>query len=104
MDSELLTAAMPLLAAFVAGLGLGFIYFGGLWLTVRQLASTNRPGLLFAASFTIRTALVVAGIFFAGGGQWQRIAACMIGFIIMRMVLTRRWGPDQTSRTGGSPA
>ncbi len=104
MRSDLLTAAMPLLAAFTAGLGLGFIYFGGLWLTVKQLASAQRPGLLFAASFTIRTALVVAGIFFAGGGQWQRIAACMIGFIIMRMVLTKRWGPNQASKTGGSPA
>lgn len=39
--------------SLAAGLGLGLVYFGGLWLTVRGVATTRRPVLLFAASFIV---------------------------------------------------
>ncbi len=94
---------LPLVAAFVAGLALGFLFFGGLWLTVKQLATAKQPALLFVASFVLRTAAVVVGVYLIGAGQWQRIAACMAGFILMRALLTWRWGPKQAAKVQQSP-
>lgn len=95
---ELLDEWWPLVASFAAGLVLGGIFFGGLWWTVRQLGTTSRPGLLFAASFLVRTAVVMGGVYWLSAGQWQRIAACLAGMIVMRAILTRRWGPNQIAK------
>jgi len=82
------------LASFVAGLVLGLVFFGGLWLTVKQLERTANPGLLFTVSFAVRAVAVCVGIVLVGAGQWQRYALCLAGFIVMRMILTRRWGTE----------
>ena len=103
-SAKLAVAIAPYLAAFIAGLGLGLIYFGGLWLTVRQLGRTTSPGRLFFVSFAVRTAIAVAGIYWIGANEWQRIAVCLLGFIAMRTILTRRWGPSQASKGKTSPA
>lgn len=97
----LLGAGLGLLAPFAVGLLLGFVFFGGLWLTVRQLGTTKRPGLLFAVSFVARTAVVLAGIYWIGAGQWQRMAASLVGLIVMRTIVTRRWGPLQIAKADG---
>lgn len=99
---DVLNAAWPLVATFVVGLILGLFFFGGLWLTVRQLTTTTRPGLLFTASFLARTAVVIAGIYWAGAGEWQRMTACLVGFIVVRAILTRRLGPSQIVKADGS--
>lgn len=93
MNGELISLIVPLIAAFVAGIVLGSFYFGGLWLTVSRLQQFRHPGLAFVSSFVVRTAVVIAGFYFLTTGHWQQIAACMAGFIAMRMILTRRWGP-----------
>jgi F1F0 ATPase subunit 2 len=83
--------AIPL--CFGAGLAIGLFYFGGLWLTVSRLSTSRHPALLFAGSFIIRTLAAVGAIGLLSGGQWLLVAVCMLGFIIMRTVLTKRWGP-----------
>ncbi len=93
---------LPLVAAFVAGLALGFVFFGGLWLTVKQLATAKQPALLFVASFVLRTAAVVGGVYLVGAGEWQRIVACMAGFILMRALLTWRWRPNPAAKADES--
>ena len=79
--------------ALVTGGLLGLVYYGGLWWTVSRLQSTLHPGLLFAASFLVRTALVIAGFLFMSQGDWLSIVIALIPFIVVRIVLTRRWGP-----------
>lgn len=91
MPSSLSWASLAV--AFAAGIGLGFLFFGGLWWTVNRLQRSRQPGLLFASSFLVRTAIVIVGVYFVTNGQWQQIASCMAGFIIIRFVLTRLWGP-----------
>ncbi len=81
--------------AFVAGLGLGAFFYGGLWWTVNRLETVRNPGLLFAASFLSRTVITLAGFWLVSGGQWQAVATCLIGFLVMRFLLTRRWGPGR---------
>ena len=94
MTVELIPSVGLFATTFLAGIVLGFIYFGGLWLTVNRLQQFRNPGLVFAASFVVRTAVVITGIYFITAGQWQRIAAIMLGFIIMRTALAHRWGPS----------
>ena len=79
-----------LLLAFFVGMGAGLLYFGGLWWTVRRLPTARQPALLTLGSFFVRTGLSLAAFYFASGGQWQRILASLLGFIIVRVFLVRR--------------
>jgi len=92
---------IPIVLSLVAGLVLGLVYFGGLWLTVRGVTTTRRPVLLFAASFIGRTALVVAGMYLVMDGSWQRMLACLAGFVIVRQVMVSRLRPDGAAQVGG---
>ena len=91
--------ALSLLVAFLAGIGLGSFYFGALWLTVRQLPTTRRPFSLSFFSFVVRLAVTLFGFYLAMGGHWERLLVCLLGFVGMRNVLTRIWGPDRTCGT-----
>ena len=84
---------LVLVLAFIAGLALGAFYFGGLWLTVRRLAETSRTALWFGASFVIRTGVTLIAFYFVMGGRWERMVACLIGFLIVRQVLIHRLKP-----------
>lgn len=86
-----------LLVAFAGGVGLGGVFFGGLWLTVRQLPRSGGEPLLFVLSFVARTAAVVAGFYWLSGGDWLAIMACLAGFLISRRVIIQRvFGPTAT--------
>ena len=87
---------MLLIASFTAGLALGAGYFIALWKTVSRLAHTTRPGRLVLISFVTRLAVLLAGLYFVMGGQWARLAAAMLGFVLMRMILTHYLGPKKT--------
>jgi F1F0 ATPase subunit 2 len=85
--------ALTLALAWAAGLLLGAIFFGGLWWTVRRGVTCKRPALLFLASMLLRTGAVVAGFYVVSDGHWQRLLACLLGFVIARFILTRLAGP-----------
>jgi len=84
--------ALYVVLAFVAGLFLGFFYFGSLWLTVQSLVKVKRPALISVVSFFVRTGLTLTGFFFVMSGHWERALACMFGFLLMRKILTHRYG------------
>ena len=75
------------LAGLAGGL-LGAIFFGGLWWTVRKGVSSSRPALWFLGSGLLRMSIVLAGFYFVSGGQWKRLVACLVGFVIARVVVT----------------
>lgn len=75
--------------AMQAGLGLGFIYFGGLWLTVRQAVRSSHPSILLMGSFVLRAGLTLGGIYLVGGGRVGQILFCLVGFVLMRLVLVK---------------
>jgi len=79
--------------AGVAGVFLGVVFFGGLWWTVRQGLASPRPALWFLGSLLVRTAVVLAGIYVVAAGDWRRMLACVAGFAIARVVVTRLAGP-----------
>ena len=89
------TLLFILMAAFAAGLVLGAFYFIALWQTVRRLPSEKSPARLMLMSFILRMAVVMAGLYLVmGEGHWERLAAAMLGFIIIRKILTYRLGPQ----------
>jgi F1F0 ATPase subunit 2 len=79
---------MPTLALdFAAGLVLGAIFYGGLWWTVHRIR-TKTAGLWFVGSFAVRTLVTLAGFYVVAGGTWQGAAACLVGFLAARIVVT----------------
>lgn len=86
---------LPLALSFGAGIGLGIFYFCGLWLTVRRLTKARWPVVMSLSSFFGRLAAVLLGFYFVMGGRWERLIACLVGFLVVRVVLVRRWGPDR---------
>jgi len=82
-----------LMLAGVAGGLLGAIFFGGLWWTVRRGLSSERPALWFSGSLLLRTGIALAGFYLISGGHWERLLACLTGFVIARQIVTRLAGP-----------
>ncbi len=83
--NELVNAGVPL----VAGLALGTIFFGGLWWTVRQGLTSDRPATWFLVSQVSRMAATLFGFYFVADGQWQRLLFCLAGFLVARVIVTR---------------
>lgn len=83
---------VALALVLLAGLGLGILFYGGLWMTVRSLPASAHPAALVLGSFWGRTAFVVAGFLLLTARRWQNAAACMVGFVIGRVLLTH-WIP-----------
>jgi F1F0 ATPase subunit 2 len=50
-------------------------------------------------SFLVRLAVTLPGFYLGMGGHWERLLVCLLGFVSMRFVLTRVWGPDRKCRT-----
>ena len=59
--------ALTLVVAWAAGMGLGALFFGGLWWTVRKAVSASQPALWFAGSLLLRTGVALAGLYLGLG-------------------------------------
>jgi F1F0 ATPase subunit 2 len=73
--------------AGLAGVALGVMFFGGLWWTVRKAVSSQRPALWFFGSLLLRMSLTLAGFYGVAGDQWQRLLACLVGFVFARLIV-----------------
>jgi len=94
--------AVTLLLSCGAGGALGLFFFGGLWWTVRKSVTSNWAAFWVLGSLFVRMSLVLAGLYFVSGGRWERMLACLLGFIIARQFVTwrtRLWEINQTNRT-----
>ena len=81
--------AMTLVLAVLAGLVLGGFFFGGLWWTVKRSMVSTQPALLIMGSYLGRIAIAVGGFYLALQGGWHSLLACMGGFLIARVLVTR---------------
>jgi F1F0 ATPase subunit 2 len=84
---------LTLVLAWMAGGALGAIFFGGLWWTVRKGVSSKQPALWFFGSLLLRMSIALTGFYFVSGGHWDRLLACLLGFVIARFTVTRLTGP-----------
>jgi F1F0 ATPase subunit 2 len=79
---------IALVLAALAGVLLGVIFFGGLLWTVKRGLASQRPALWFFVSLLLRMGIAVAGFYFIGQGELPRLVACLIGFVIARLLVT----------------
>ena len=81
----------PLILAIdlLAGVLLGAFFFGGLWWTIQMRSPSEWSGLLFAGSLLLRMAVAVTGFNLVSHGEWRRLVACLAGFILARIAVTR---------------
>jgi len=84
---------MEKISAIPFGFALGSLYFWGLWQTTQRLTTTHAPLRLFLASYFGR--LILAGLGFYGLAQssWVNVLLGLLGFLIARSLLIRRWEP-----------
>ena len=80
------------LLAFVVGMALGAFYFLNLWRTVARITTARNPALMMASNFIFRMAVVLGGFYLVMAGRWERVLVAVLGFVLMREILTRRLG------------
>lgn len=81
---------------FGAGLGVGLLYFGGLWLTVVRVTEGNRPVAWLGLSFLTRIGVALALLYWLAAGEPLRLLILIAGFFAMRLGMTyyrRPWAP-----------
>jgi len=82
-----MSEALTLILAWMTGLLLGGIFFGGLWWTVRRGVVSKRPAILFMSSFMLRMSIAVSGFLLVGRGDWKRLMLCLVGFVMARLIV-----------------
>ena len=73
----------------LAGVLLGTFFFGGLWWTIRSSSPSQWSGLLFVGSLLIRMAVAVSGFYLVSHGDWRKLVACLVGFLLARIAVAR---------------
>lgn len=94
------------LLAGLAGMAIGAFFFGSLWWTVRQTLSSHRTVLWHLGGLLLRMAVALLGFYAVGAGQWQRLVACLAGFVIARLMVmraSRTWGPTPGTNVQETP-
>jgi F1F0 ATPase subunit 2 len=89
---------ISLLPAFVAGVVLGVLFFGGLWLTIRIGLRSKKSALIFTASFILRMAIGLLGFYYVGANSWQKMLVCLGGFLLAKIVITRIFQKNNRSK------
>ena len=91
--------------AFVIGSGLGLFYFGGLWLTLKQLPVTKHPYRLIFGSFFFRFGISMFGLYLIVGGNPELynvislLAGCL-GFLMVRTIMILFIQPRSKASSG----
>ncbi len=78
---------LPLLLPLIIGAGLGVFFFGTLLWTVRYAIASKFVALWFLASWLLRTVIVLFGFYIVSAGHWDRLVACLLGFVIARFIV-----------------
>ncbi|MCB9963792.1 MAG: ATP synthase subunit I [Rhodospirillales bacterium] len=73
--------------ALSAGIVLGFIFYGGLWWTVRKGLSSAYAPWIFMGSFWLRLAIALGGFYIVAQGDWKNLLACFAGFMLGRIAV-----------------
>ena len=93
-----MTDILPNAFAALTGIGLGFIFFGGLWFTVSKGVASDQPALWFLGSLLLRMSVVLAGFYLISDGRWERMLACLMGFGLARLIVTWLTRPQDRCR------
>jgi F1F0 ATPase subunit 2 len=84
--------------AFLAGILIGILYFGGLYLTVNHMNRTRHPALLMMGSFILRMAVLLFGFYLLRNGGVYQMFIALFAVILVKFVMVAR-----VRRTIGKP-
>jgi F1F0 ATPase subunit 2 len=88
-----------LILSLAFGFGLGIFYFGGLWLTLKQLPFTRQPMLLSLGSFLGRNAICLFVFYLIiRVGHLEGVILSLIGFISMKIASVHILSPGKKSK------
>lgn len=73
----------------ILGAGLGLVFFGGLWWTVRQGLDSQRPAFWFLGSVLLRTGFVMGGFYWLSQTHLTHLLMGLLGFFMARLMLTQ---------------
>jgi F1F0 ATPase subunit 2 len=94
--------AIELLWPFAAGALIGAVYFASMQWTVDRLLRARQPMIWLLGGASVRIALVLPLFYLVMAGEWQRMVACLLGFVAVRMLSTRgRRNGTTAVRTAG---
>ncbi len=82
-DVALLTAPLA------AGLGLGILFFGGLWWTVNRGLTAALPAVWFGLSTLLRVVVIICGLYYFARLGLLSLMACLCGLLIARSAVKR---------------
>ena len=74
------------------GVGLGGLYFGGLWWTLKGIHQKNRPFGFIAISYLARTGICLVGFWLVLRHGIAALILSLIVFTLVRFILTRKIG------------
>lgn len=109
MSGDTLLTAVLVVAAFVTGAALGWLFYAGLYRTVLELGRARHPALLIGGSLLLRMLALLAGFWLllqAGqrwtGDGWTTLVPGLLGIIAVRALLLRRYGRPGARAGGGA--
>lgn len=79
--------------ALAGGALLGAFYFGTLWLVVRRLDRLAWPAVWLGVTAIARLGVVLVLFAVLAGTRWERVVVALVGFLAVRIGLTRWLGP-----------
>ena len=98
---------LVLMRCLISGLILGWLFYQGLWWTVRRGLASRHPATWFLVSLLVRMVVVVAGVILVAQGDWRRLLACLAGVALGRVVVSWRVRaplvPAPVAGGGGAP-
>ncbi len=88
---------MPLIS-LASGIALGVFYFGGLWLTLRRLPTSEHPALLTLGSLLGRSSACFFGFYLMAGSGLEGLVLSLVGFVAVKVALVRKLGYQAPGR------
>lgn len=92
-----------MIVAFIVGILVGSLFFGGLYLTVKKLTSLKYPALFMMLSLIVRLVILAGGIYLIMDGGIKNVLSAMAGIILVRFVMIAKLGkalPNETIEGG----
>ena len=92
-----------MIIAFIVGILVGSLFFGGLYLTVKKLTSLKYPALFMMLSLIVRLVILTGGIYLIMDGGIKNVLSAMAGIILVRFVMIAKLGkalPNETIEGG----
>ncbi len=82
---------LSMIIALLTGIALGFLFFGGLWFTVKKAIESKIPALWFLGSFVLRMGIVLAGFYIViqADNNWLIGLIGLSGFVVARYFVLR---------------